>query len=231
MIKTERSSTVFYKSFYDSTKYLDDKTFREAWTALFEYAFYDENPEGLSPISSMFFGMAKPNIDKAVQLRENGKGGGRPKKPLVSDEKPMVSSKKPMVIDEKPMVTNPKTKHIYDVDVDEDVDVDKDVDVDVDVESESEQDYDNTHIPTMEEIRAENERCGYGLSEESLTAFVKYNREHGWKMEWKAALKKWAEREHPPNKKKVNKFQNFPRNHDNDELMKQILAKSIGGSP
>ena len=231
-LDNKRGSAVFYESFYDSTKDLDDKTFREAWTALLEYAFYDEEPENISAISSMFFKMAKPNIDKAVQLRENGKGGGRPKKPLVSDEKPMVSSKKPMVIDEKPMVTNPKTKHIYDVDVDEDVDVDKDVDVDVDSESEAETDYNNTHIPTMAEIRAENERCGYGLSEDSLTAFVRYNREHGWKMPLPKALSKWNEHERgdPKQKRKTNKFQNFPINHDNDKYRDEIIARSLGGN-
>ena len=222
--KTERSSAVFYKSFFDSTKDLDDKTFREAWTALLEYAFYDEDPEGLTPISSMFFGMAKPVVDSSNQAKEWGKSGGRPKKRGVSEEKRGV-------FNSERGVSESKRGPIYDVDVDEDVDVDKDVDVDVDVDEESDSESDNnTHIPTMTEIKEENERCGYGLNEESLTAFVRYNREHGWKIEWKLALKKWSEHDHHHEKKRVNKFQNFPRNHDNDVFMEQIIAKSIGGN-
>ena len=232
-LDNKRGSAVFYESFYDSTKDLDDKTFREAWTAIMKYAFYDEEPEGISPISAMFFKMAKPNIDKAIQLRENGKGGGRPKKPLVLDEKP----KKSLVSDKKPMVSGAKTKHIYDVDVDvdKDVDIDADVDVDVDVSGSDTHNTESvsttTNKPSPVEIAVESQTEGYGLDSGSLKAFYEYNDERDWKMDWKTALKKWAAREHPPEQKQArNKFNNFERNHDNDELAKKIIQMQLGGN-
>lgn len=222
-----RNSTVFYASFYDSTKDLDNETFRESWEAILRYAFYGIEPDALSPIASMFFKMAKPNIDKNIQLRENGTKGGKPKKSLVTNAKP----KKSLVTDTEPLVTTTETKHIYDVDEDVDVDVDEDEDVDVDVPAET-IDYTNTHIPTMKEIRDEASIQKYKLSTDSIDRFVSYNRSKGWKMDWKEALKRWAEQEKPPDRPKLSpagKFQNFERNTENIELENKIIAMQTGG--
>lgn len=74
---------IFYKSFYDSIKNLDDDIQIEVFKALCEYYFNDNNIE-LSPISNAIFMLMKPNIDNALKRYnasvENGKKGGRPPK-------------------------------------------------------------------------------------------------------------------------------------------------------
>ena len=80
-----RTSTVFYESFVASTRDLPGDDFKRAWLALFDYAFYGEEPGELDPLLTMFYKMAKPNLDRNFQNRENGLNGGRPKKPSVSD--------------------------------------------------------------------------------------------------------------------------------------------------
>lgn len=227
MSETERSSAVVYKSFYDSTRELDDKTFREAWTAILEYAFYDENPEGLSPISSMFFKMAKPVMDSSNQAKEWGKSGGRPKKRGVSEIKRGVFNSERGVLETE-------RGPIYDVDVDVDVDADKDVDVDVDVESaepDGEQQTTYNHIPTMKEIREENIRNEYGLTEDSLNRFVAYNRERGWKMPMPDALRKWKELEkEKPKQNKAGKFGDFQQRNDakHRTMVSKVIAMNEG---
>ena len=222
----QRGSAVFYESFYVSTKDLDDKTFREAWTALLEYAFYGNDPEDISPISSMFFNMAKPLIDKAAQAKEWGKAGGRPKKKGGFENKKggFESKKAP----------------IYDVDEDVDVDVDKDVDVDVDVDmpvpggrttthTDTSSETDTTGRPSNLDVLGELVSKGYQLTPASIKAFMDYNDERGWKMDWRLALKRWADREvqHPPDQpvNKAGKFANFEQR--NDPKHKAMVAQLI----
>lgn len=74
---------IFYKSFYDSIKNLDDNIQIEVFKALCEYYFNDNNIE-LSSIANAIFMLMKPNIDNALKRYnasvENGKKGGRPPK-------------------------------------------------------------------------------------------------------------------------------------------------------
>lgn len=233
----KRGSAIFYESFYDSTKDLDDQTFRESWTALLEYAFYGKNPEGISPISAMFFKMAKPVIDKATQAKEWGSTGGRPKKGGLKTQKGGFEDKKGGFLNEK--------APIYDVDVDVDKDVDKDVDVDVDVDSaapEGEQTTTHTDTPSETTGRPSNldvlgeiVQHGYRLEGKSIKAFMDYNNERGWKMDWRLALKRWADKEKPPDKQpkqnKAGKFANFPQRDDpqHKALVSQLIAQQIGG--
>lgn len=233
----KRGSAIFYESFYDSTKDLDDQTFRESWTALLEYAFYGKNPEGISPISAMFFKMAKPVIDKATQAKEWGSTGGRPKKGGFKTQKGGFEDKKGGFLNEK--------APIYDVDVDVDKDVDKDVDVDVDVDVESaapEGEQTTTHTDTPSEttgrpsnldVLGEIVSKGYRLEGASIKAFMDYNDDRGWKMDWRLALKRWADREQTeqPKQNKAGKFANFPQRNDpqHKALVDQLIAQQIGG--
>ena len=213
-----RSSTVFYESFVASTRDLPGDDFKEAWLAVFDYAFYDEEPGEMDPLKTMFFKMAKPNLDRNIQNRENGLNGGRPKKPSVSDEKPKSKS----VSDKKPRVTKQKTEHIYDVDEDVDVDVavDEDGDVVVDV-SASSVEIDTTTdsaptefgtIPTTVEIIKAFDAEEYELADGELNRFIKYNREHKWKMGLQEAVKQWI-----ANDKKGKKIKfNFDQRDDYD---------------
>ena len=122
-----------------------------------------------------------------------------------------------------------------DVDVNEDVnedvndDVDVDVNVDVDVPAET-VDYTNTHIPTLKEIQEEVNEKKYRLPADSIDRFVSYNRSKGWRMDWKEALAKWAERE-PVKKSPAGKFANFQQRDDDErkELERKIIAMQTGG--
>ena len=73
-----RDGIVFYASFYEAVKGLDDKSFKECVTALMEYGLYGNEIE-MSGIAKMFFTMAKPQVDANNKRFENGKKGGRPK--------------------------------------------------------------------------------------------------------------------------------------------------------
>ena len=78
-----KESFVFYKSFYESIKEVDDNIQLELFKAICEYSLNDEEIE-LTPISKALFTLMKPIIDSAkkryVASVENGKKGGRPRK-------------------------------------------------------------------------------------------------------------------------------------------------------
>lgn len=77
-----KESFVFYKSFYESIKEVDDNIQLELFKAICEYSLNDEEIE-LAPISRALFTLMKPIIDSAkkryVASVENGKKGGAPK--------------------------------------------------------------------------------------------------------------------------------------------------------
>lgn len=232
-----RTSTVFYESFVASTRDLPGDDFKRAWLALFDYAFYGEEPGELDPLLTMFYKMAKPNLDRNFQNRENGLNGGRPKKPSVSDKKPKSKS----VSDKKPMVMMPETEHIFDEDVDVDVDEAVDGDVVVDVSASSVETDNNTlaHAlrPSPVKIISAFDAKDYSLADGELQRFAKYNDDHGWKMPLDDAVDAWianARKEKPASKPK-NKFTDIEQHdykHDVIEmahLQKQMALPPMEG--
>ena len=79
----ERDSFVFYKSFYEAIKEIDEKNQLQVFVAICEYSLNEKEIE-LTGISKAIFTLIKPNIDSAkaryTASVENGKKGGRPKK-------------------------------------------------------------------------------------------------------------------------------------------------------
>ena len=75
----ERDSFVFYRSFYESVKELDDNTRLAYYEALMEYALngvaIDDNV-----IVKSLLNLVKPQIEANNRKYENGKKGGRPRK-------------------------------------------------------------------------------------------------------------------------------------------------------
>lgn len=71
------SSFVFYASFHEATKELDDAEYGTLMRAINEYALNDVMPE-LNGMLKMAFILIKPQIDANIERREIGKGGGRP---------------------------------------------------------------------------------------------------------------------------------------------------------
>lgn len=228
----ERNSFVFYRSFYEALADLKDKDRYACIDAICRYALYGEEPEAKGVVS-MVLKLTQPSIDRNNDRYLNGMKGGRP-----SNKKNQTETK------QKPMVFDEETKgepyvDVY-VDVDEDVYGDGDVDVDVSrVRDGATKTTDTTthepiRIPTVEAVLVESCDRGYNLSVDSIKGFVEYNQSKGWKMDWKDALKKWADREKEREKKKAapkkNGFTNFENQHTYDFDKMAFLAKPIGGS-
>lgn len=85
---------------------LDDKAFRHVITAMAAYVEKGEEPEGLEPIEQLAFESQRGALDGNIQTyrktaaanRENGRKGGRPRKPKKTDgflEKPMETQAEP----------------------------------------------------------------------------------------------------------------------------------------
>jgi len=49
------------------SKNFEPELFREAWDAVFHYAFTGETPEGLSPEADMFLGWAKDHVRPYIE--------------------------------------------------------------------------------------------------------------------------------------------------------------------
>ena len=72
---------------------LDDKAFRHVITAMAAYVEKGEEPEGLEPIEQLAFESQREALDGNIQTyrktaaanRENGRKGGRPRKPKKTD--------------------------------------------------------------------------------------------------------------------------------------------------
>ena len=78
------SSFIFYGSFHEATQELNDAEYGAIMRAINEYALNDVLPE-LKGTLKMAFLLIKPQIDANKERRENGKGGGRPKKEASKD--------------------------------------------------------------------------------------------------------------------------------------------------
>lgn len=235
---------ILYLSYWEQIKILDEKQKGQLLSALFCFQLGDDIPE-LDPVTNMAFlfisADIKRNNDKYKTISEvrseAGKKGGRPSK---KDEKSDA---------EKSKKANESKKSNCDIEKE------KEIEKEIDIENKTvcsntqsrtrEDDTDDTHtthteteptrIPTHAAIREENANKGYGLSTESLDGFVEYNRDRGWKMNWRDALAKWAAREKERKKKHpAGSFANFPgrqgeEKEKNDDMAKKIIAMQTGG--
>lgn len=92
-----------------------------------------------------------------------------------------------------------------------------------------------TDRPSNLDILGEIVQHGYRLEGKSIKAFMDYNDERGWKMDWRLALKRWADREvqHPPDQKQspAGKFANFPQRNDpaHKALVNELIRRETGG--
>lgn len=133
-----------------------------------------------------------------------------------------------------------------DVDVNDNDNVNDDVDVNVDEpapdgrQSQTTQhtystsETEPTGRPSNLDVLGEMVSKGYQLTPASITAFMEYNDERGWKMDWRLALKRWADKEKPPDQPKKNlagKFANFQQRDDakHKAMVSQLIAMQSGG--
>lgn len=84
---------VFYRSFYEAIKNLDEENFKKCVVSLCEYALNDNyEPDGA--VAQMFMIMAKPQVDANAARRKNGNKGGRPQK-VEKEKKPKPKVEEP----------------------------------------------------------------------------------------------------------------------------------------
>jgi hypothetical protein len=124
-----RNSFVFYKSFFEAIKELEDKDKGIISYAIMEYGLTGELPNLRGYLKSMFL-LIKPQIDANNKKYESGCVGGRP---LKVKENQSITKQKPKgnhsETKPKPKDKQRETKAYSNEDVDVDVDVNEDVDV------------------------------------------------------------------------------------------------------
>ena len=73
-----RESFIFYKSFYESIKELEESSQYKIYKAIFEYQFENKTSE-LNGIEKAIFTLIEPQLSANNKKYENGKKGGAPK--------------------------------------------------------------------------------------------------------------------------------------------------------
>lgn len=147
------TSFVFYESFRDASRNLDDATRLALYEAIMDYSLYGEEPDEGNPVAAAMFKLVRPVLDTNAKRRENGRNGGRPastdnqeeSKPEPENEKAESETEakgNQVETEDKPVenqsetkakpnhnqeATKPEPDKIYDVDVDGDKDVDVDI--------------------------------------------------------------------------------------------------------
>ena len=131
----EKRSFVFYDSFLEAMKHLNDAEFRECVLKIRDYALEGNEEESESPMVNVIMALAKPNLDSARQRYmasvENGKKGAEFGK-LGGAPKGNQNARK----------NNPQStpKQPLDVDVNDDVEVDVNVNEEVNVKGDDDGD-------------------------------------------------------------------------------------------
>ena len=74
-----RDGFIFYRSFYDCMRPLDDHLKAQFFEAICNYALNGMLPDEDNVVVNALFQLAKPQIDANNKRYENGKKGGRPK--------------------------------------------------------------------------------------------------------------------------------------------------------
>ena len=74
----KRDSFIFYGSFREAARALDDATRLALYDAIADYGLYDEIPEAASPLVQALFTLIRPQLEANARRREAGRMGGRP---------------------------------------------------------------------------------------------------------------------------------------------------------
>ena len=226
----DRDSFVFYRSFYEALQNVPKKYRTDVYEACFTYVFESREPS-LSGVPRALWELIRPQLDASQKRYENakkgaeyGKLGGRPKK--------KEENKKPLKGYESETLN-------VNVNVNENVNDNENVNVNASVPDDehtthTDTDSETTGRPSNLDVLGEIVSKGYRMTGESIKAFMDYNDARGWKMDWRLALKKWNDKEKPPDKPKkspAGKFANFPQRTDpeNYENMMKVINGQIGG--
>lgn len=192
-----RDNFLFYRSFMEALEGLDDQTYRRLVEAALHYALDGEEPE-LTGLERSVFVSWKANIDRSNQNRDNGKTGGRPKKPVVTECETSGFE------DENQWLDTPETNLKEKEKVKEKV-KEKEKTTDTETETDTETVTDKQHTkararftpPTVEEVR---EYCQERDNHVDPEEFVDFYSSKGWHVgrdsmtDWKASVRTWEKR-------------------------------------
>ena len=183
----KRNRITFFYSYWDAIREMDDAEEQlKLLGMIFNYAFFDEEPQKLSPIEKMVFALVKPNIDSSNANRENGENGGRPSKKKNPPKNPPFSKDK----------TPHKSDKEKDKDLEEALDknLEEDKDTDRDLSLSGTKKTTTFNPPTVDEVNAYCQERNNGIDPEY---FVDYYESKGWMIgknkikDWKACVRTW----------------------------------------
>lgn len=118
-----RDSFVFYRSFVKSAKKLSPDQRLALYEAIIDYALDGVEPSDDDIVIAAIMEVIFPQIEANNQRYENGKKGGRPKKPLVSDKKTIgFETKNHRLLNSKPNVNDNVNVNVNDNDNEHDND-------------------------------------------------------------------------------------------------------------
>ena len=155
----EKRSFVFYDSFLEAMKHLNDSDFRECVMKIRDYALEGVDEESDSPMVNVIMALAKPNLEAARRRYEtaveNGKKGAEYGKLGGAPRGNQNARKK------QPL--NQPQKQPLDVDVEEDVNINENEEVDVNGDAPmgtigSHSSFSNSSIGFIKEIENDSER-------------------------------------------------------------------------
>ena len=213
-----RDSVVFYRSFWEAIEDLPDPEFKQAVSALMQYALDGKEPDVVG-VAKTFFKMAKPQIDSNNKKYQNGTKGGRPVTTQEPNHNQAITKPEPLknqaITKEDPKSDFPKPNV---------------------KEKENVKEKNNIYFipPTPENVREYCREKGYDIDAES---FVDFYASKGWMVgknkmkDWKASVRNWARNNKPKEDKSLKpagRFNNFPtHNYDIADLERKLINKGI----
>lgn len=109
-------SMIFFRSWYEVAKEMNDSEFRTALSSLIEYALDGTEPSIENKTLKMFFMMAKPSIDNNIKHKLSGSKGGRGNKTPVKKGKGKSKPKEEPKPEPEPEEVKPEETRIDDSD-------------------------------------------------------------------------------------------------------------------
>ena len=189
-------SFVFYTSWYEAIRELDEQEQLKALVAIMDYQAYHKEPEVAGATKAIFM-MAKPLADTAYQNRmakvNNGKKGGRPTKVAQSEEtedKANGNLKKP-----NNNLTKPN-ENLY---------VYVNGNVNGNVKKENTKERSGFVKPTLEDVRSYCQERNRGVDPDK---WFNYYSANGWKVgknpmkDWKACVRTWEKNTDTPTERR-----------------------------
>lgn len=230
----EREGFVFYRSFYEAIRDMEDGDCAACFRALCEYGLNGE-VVAENPIAKAILTIAKPSMDKNNQKYENGKKGGRPKKQekpnnnqTAPEEKPNDNQTETKTEKAEPTETVTETETVTDTDTETKESV---------CGKTPERKTSRRSVftpPTLSEVQ---EYCRERNNCVDAERFVDYYTSNGWKVgknqmkDWKAAVRGWEKqdaeraegqsgvRQQGASAQKKNRFINYPQSeYDYDDI-------------